>query len=309
MSISAVVACGGGDDLEKDEDRQADIGPFLGQSDLSAPKSSEAVVISGDQLHLNMAADHHLRASPLLDEGGAFELRSAAIGPQECYEKIAEQLSIKAQGSKATISGEVDFSECLRGQDKSLKSVMGKVQVFFEVTCKGADLAALNGKKLSQIASAQSPCETATEASTSFNLRVDKLVTGEASVNGKMAQFEQGSRRVVAGMGLDGKACKYRFVGGKMLKDGCIEIVKQVQTRSRTKIDQQVIKHDDEGMVSFRKYEFQNVEAVAESPLYVGGKVRVTMDGWKGDVIYQGEDKPPAWILNQDELTETGLLE
>ncbi len=224
---------------------------------------------------------------------------------QACFDEVYSTAKVKSAKERASITVDWDLSKCWGQEyvtDANLKAVSLVLKGSFQVSCKGADLLALNGKSFLELAATNpnpfaAACRT---ADTWDSISVTRLQSS-STITSEGQDIERESLTVDANATADLKPCtrkKSATDGQWQLDAGCAYISKQRTIKSRTA----GTADENEGKEDWTKIEFNNLvgKTTGASPWFESGSASFNINGWTGAVTYAGATTPPAFTLEKD---------
>lgn len=217
-----------------------------------------------------------------------------------CEAAYAEALTVAAIGDSLTLKGTVDISECVQIRNEPIER--GQIQVYAKLTCKGKDLSSFNGLALSDVSGM--PCADATDVSFIAQSVVD--MKGELRLAGlvpvEITVKEQHS--IADG---NGQGCRYAGQAKKLGYDRSCQAIAKIQYDSPHKLPVIGLPLNK---VTYLKATFNDVPFVADQamPWYESRKAKVEVDGWDGEVEYQGVNSSPRYRLKRGVASVDGAL-
>jgi hypothetical protein len=301
VSMAMVSACGKDDGGSK-SGNGAPIAPFLKESDFEASKPVDV-----SQTDLQGTDDSSVNALEDLGRSLASSDSNTGNAFVECI--FGEAKYSVSKKSTVTIAAIVDGARCKQivvdalGIGTPKKFTKFTIKIFSQLTCDGADLSAVNGKKLTEAGDIQKIVDDQCAKSTQILSLSNSETVSEATdtVDGK--PVSEGSVETSAQMKADGTPCiKTKTDNLWTWTDGCGFYKKNLTTAADTSPDLA-------GTALVTMVKFLGVKEVTDttSLYYSEGKASIDINGWKGEAVFVGPTQAPSWSLKKGDVTATGV--
>jgi hypothetical protein len=133
--------------------------------------------------------------------------------------------------------------------------------------------------------------------------------SSKLAAQGQDILVEYGMRSITASGGDSGGACRIRREGDYYIKTGCFDVERTIVTKSKTTVNGKTTSSEEEGKEDFTRFDYVDVKGARGAAWYESGRVEVTRNGWKGEVIFEGGNEAPRWIMRQGDRTESGIVQ
>lgn len=217
-----------------------------------------------------------------------------------CESEYRNDLTVEAKGDTLTVKGTVDISDCVKIRNEPLEQ--GNVQVYAKLLCPGKDLSELDGAELSALT--QMPCDGSTDVQFINQSIVD--IKSKVRVAG-IAPFDLAIKEQHSFADGNGQGCHYQGKTDELAYARSCVAVSKIAYDSPYRLPVIGLPLN---RVQFFKATFENLPFVADAakPWYESQKASFEIDGWAGDVTYQGVDSSPKFSLKKGGASVEGSL-
>lgn len=221
---------------------------------------------------------------------------------QDCAEEYRRDLKIEASGDTMTVKGTVDASDCIKTRNEPAENA--QIQVYAKLMCPGKDLGALNGEAITELS--EMPCANATDVQFINQSIVD--IKTKVRVAG-IVPFDLVIKEQHSFADGNGQGCHYKGSSDDLAyARECVAVTKISQESPYKSLLPAIGLHLNK--VSFFKATFKDLPFVADGakPWYESRVAAFEMNGWNGDVTYQGVDSGPKFEAKKGNAKIDGTL-
>lgn len=265
--------------------------------DLSRPAEDKLAPLNGFSVRRSFEKHAKTFMSP---SHGQWLAASGWPHYKDCQDAYRKDLKIAAAGDTMTVKGTVDVSDCIKIRNEPLEE--GQIQVFAKLVCPGKDLSALNDKDITALT--DMPCTDGTDVQFINQSIVD--MKSKVRIGG-IAPFDLVVKEQHSFADGNGQGCHYKGKSDDLAYARQCVAVTKIAYDSPYKLPVIGLPLNK---VSFFKATFKDLPFVADGtkPWYESRSADFEIDGWSGDVTYQGVESGPKFTAKKGGAQIEGTL-
>jgi hypothetical protein len=304
LAILAFIGCGKEEEKSKAKAEVGDVA-FLSANDMMASLTLKTITADDVTGKLNAEIDFWLN-EPEDSE------------PDNCMDKLIENLKVSATSSSLTLVTDMEISDCFKeimvasmdSPGTTFTSVTANFKISYGVGCDSADLSAYDGMTISDLEEKKGELDKlCVEGSSSYLFNSDLKYNVKADIvyEGTAYKFEMESRIMSAQAEADMTPCTATKKDTLWTyDDGCQSVNRELHIKQT--IDGKQDEDEPANTETFAKYVMSGLRSQDDSTAkwFSAGKFDITYGQWKGAINYTAADAAPKWEVSNGTATVNG---